>query len=168
MNDSDRELIILQLADKMSSREEWCGAAYLQALTYLLDSSDPNGCGFAHFWYRGGPYSSFVAETLEKLRAEGALSYAPVVLAAGPSYQCTPAGKARLLSRAGTEGSRVLDAFLNHPGNQRLLLARAAFALVHHQDQATAWLEATGADPEQARESLRVAEGILPLVAANR
>ncbi len=64
-------------SDQMLSREESCGAAYLQALTYLLDRSN-DGCGFAHFWYRGRPCSSFVAKTLEKLRAEGALSYAPV------------------------------------------------------------------------------------------
>lgn len=168
MNDNDRELILLQLADLMSIRGEWCGAAYVQAITYLLDRSAETGCGFAHYWYRGGPYSSFVADTLEKLRADGSIVYDPVVLSAGPSYQCTQTGKTRLASTTAPANYRVLDAFLGQPGNQRLLLAKAVFAVVNHQDKALEWLEAEGANTEQARESLRVAEGLLPAVAVSR
>ena len=161
MTDNNRELALLQLADQMSTRGEWCGAAYLQALSYLLDLSSDNRFGFSHYWYRGGPYSSLVAETLETLRDNGFICHDPVVLPAGPSYRCTSAADKRLPSGETSTTSHLIDAFLNHPGKQRLLLARATYALTNHSDKPLEWLEELGAKTEEATESLNAAKELL-------
>jgi len=161
MNDNNRELALLQLAGQMSTRGEWCGAAYLQALSYLLDLSSENSCGFAHYWYRGGPYSALVAETLETLRANGLICHDPVVLPAGPSYRCTSAAEKRLASGDTSRSSHLIDTFLNHPGKQRLLLARATYALANHSGKPLEWLEELGTKTEEATESLNAAKELL-------
>ncbi len=161
MDDTQRDLVILQLIDQMSTRRQWCGAVYLQALSYLFEQSTRETCNFDHYWYRGGPYSSVVADSLEALRSDGLLTYAPVIPSSGPSYLCTPNGQKKLEGVQPSKFAQLVETFLNHPGNQRLLLARAAYAIANHSENALSWLQELGANTEQANLSLKTAQELL-------
>ncbi|MBT9584671.1 hypothetical protein IV102_15110 [bacterium] len=161
MNQQDRELTLLQLISQVSKRGEWSGASYLQALTYLLEQATQTAYQFEHYWFRGGPYSSIVAAALSDLRADGLIAYDSVVLPAGPAYRCTEAGERRMASCDSGEISGLAESFFSRPGDQRLLLARAAYAMTNHHDNPLEWLEELGLERDPAQDALEAAQELL-------
>ena len=160
MMQNKRELTLLQFVSQLSVRGEWCGEPYLQSLSYLWDPTPDNGCNFEHYRFRGGPYSSNVGENLATLRAEGYITFEPVIPPAGPAFCCTAVGESLLQSQDDSQIKYLAEVFLSRPENQRLLLARAAYAL-SKAEKPLAWLEELGADASEGAEALSVAKELL-------
>lgn len=160
MTHNERELTLLQLVSQLSVRGEWCGEPYLQSLSYLWEKTTENGGHFEHYWFRGGPYSSNVGENLAALRAEGCITFEQVIPPAGPAFCCTAAGEALLQSQDNSQIKYLIEVFLSRPENQRLLLARAAYAL-DKAEKPLAWLEELGTDASEGAEALSVAKELV-------
>lgn len=105
--------------------------------------------------------SSVAAENLEQMRGDRLVQYDPVFPAAGPPYRCTPAGELKPRNFDSRSCADLVERFLKHPGGQRLLRAKAVFALRQQPERHLEWLVEVGAQAPKALNPLELAQELV-------
>ena len=95
MNTSTKQILVLDLIDKMWARNSWCGETHLQKSMYFLEdlAGAPMELGF--ILYKHGPYSFDFHDMIGDLRMQGLIEY-EYIPPYGPRIKLSPEGKALL------------------------------------------------------------------------
>jgi uncharacterized protein YwgA len=94
MKPIQREVIILELAEKLREKESWCGETHLQKAVYFLQVLLSVPLEFEFVFYKHGPFSFELQDELTSLRAYDLLRLEPQPNGYGPKLSVSESGQA--------------------------------------------------------------------------
>lgn len=99
MNASEKQVLILNLIDRLRANNSWCGETHLQKSMYFLEglAGAPMGLGF--ILYKHGPYSFDFHEMISDLRMQDLIEY-EYIPPYGPRIKLSSEGE-KLLKQSG-------------------------------------------------------------------
>lgn len=87
MQEVSRERLVVHTIRALEHSGSWCGETHLQKCFYLAQEFSGETPMFKYVLYKHGPYSFELSDCLEKLIAEGVVSYRPRTPPYGPSLE---------------------------------------------------------------------------------
>ena len=77
MNQTERDVVFLSLAESLQQRGSWCGETHLQKATFFFQELLRVPLGFDFVLYKHGPYSFDLKDELNAYLADGLLTVIP-------------------------------------------------------------------------------------------